>query len=1270
MKRKIIFNIVLFPFFFLPLMALSQQTFQKTIQIEWKKETLNQGKIPKIQNFSAQEGQFSFVKNIPLPSKPSHIKVKPLFEFDKPLSQFPDSFKNSISDSFNYSHEIGYINKEPKLMLNLTPFKKRNGNLKFIQTLLISITAKPESAKLGKRGKDEWPKASPLALGNWIKLGIDTTGIFKITYQDLKNFNGINPETVNPKNLHIYGNGGQMLPQSLSGDYPKGLREKAIRVKGEEDGSFDKSDYVLFYGRGPSQWNFNQGAKKFKHRNNDYSDSGYYFLTENNQKGKRLSQQQSLNNATYSTDRFDQLQFHEKESLTEINKEIKTGRNWYGETFENQLTRTFDFPLNSGADSVIIDYRLAHRSSFNSNFKLKVNGQGKTISMGALPNINAYDADYIKPKKGSLKIKNTKQNLNFTLSYNKKGNGKGWLDYLSVNARSKLKYTGNQFIFRDQQSVGKEKAQYLIQKPGSSIEVWDVTDPWNNHRQKLRSKNSAVEFIDSAKKLRQFIAFQPQNAYKVNFAGKVQNQNLHGLSPAKMVIVSHKKFKSEAEELANFHRKNDGFNVHVVSPSTIYQEFSSGREDITAIRNFLKMLYDRSDNKGTQPEYLILFGDASYDYKNRIKDNTDLVPTFQSPNCYSPISSFATDDYYGYLDDNEGSMQEFLKGDPHFLDLSIGRIPVNKKSQANAVINKIQNYHNNEKSFGDWQNLITFVADDEDRNRHLRDAETLAKNVENQSPEYNLEKIYLDAYDQKTTPSGTRYPDANDAVNKQINNGTLIFNYIGHGGENGLAHEKILETSDIQSWENGYKLPLFITATCEFSRYDDPKRVSAGEKTLFREKAGAIALFSTTRLVFISGNAKLNKNIFDKNILKKKNGEYKTLGKIFTETKRRIDHPSGPRVNTRKFALLGDPALKLAYPKKAVKTTSLNEEPYSSNDTLKALQKVTLKGEIRNQNGTRDEDFDGLIYPTIYDQKVKLTTLANDPKSYKKTFKLRNSIIHDGKGKVENGKFNFSFVVPKDIVYTNGEGKISYYATDKKIDANGYSFINVGGTAQNPVVDNQPPEVKLYLNDRSFKDGGITGPSPLLIADIKDDYGINTAANGIGHQPQLIVDEQERIKIPNAYEASLDSGKTGSIFYKLKNLEPGNHYLKLKVWDIANNVGQAQISFLVKQSNEIVIEDFFNYPNPFSEKTHFQFSHNQDNKPLDMTLKIFDSRGKLQRVIKRKTTPEGNQFSELTWNGRNKNGKKLENGVYIYKIRIQNQEGNIQHSSNKLVIQK
>jgi hypothetical protein len=708
---------------------------------------------------------------------------------------------------------------------------------------------------------------------------------------------------------------------------------------------------------------------------------------------------------------------------------------------------------------------------------------------------------------------------------------------------------------------------------------------------------------------------------------------------------------------------------------------------------FVKMFYDRSTGPEELPRYLLLFGDGSYDNKNRFGSaNTNFIPTYQSLNSTLYTDTYVSDDYYGLLDDNEGLFLP-LGVSSEYVDVGIGRLPVKTKSEARAGIDKIMRYTRtgfspnldnqsacdntqNASPFGDWRNNITFIGDDEDGGLHqgsapsLSGADQLAVLVDTTYDDYNVDKIYLDAYPQESTPGGERYPDVTRAIDKRVEKGCLIMNYTGHGGEVGLAHERVVEVAQINKWTNANNLPLFFTATCEFSRYDDPERTSAGEYVFLNPNGGGIALMTTVRLVFASPNFTVNKNFFLA-AFEPLNGEMPRLGDLIEYMK---DQPGGNSVNSRNFTLLGDPALRLAYPMHDVITDSVNSNPVtaSSNDTLRALSLVTVSGHLSDKGGNLLSNYNGVLYPTVFDKAQNITTLSNDgPPSPPFTFSLQKNILYKGKVSVKDGKFTFTFIVPKDIAYAYGIGRISYYAENGTEDANGfYEKIIIGGSNDSAVADNTGPEVSLYMNDAKFAFGGLTDENPDVYAILKDNNGVNTVGNGIGHDITAVMDgnTDDVIVLNDYYQADLNSYKSGTIRYPFTDLSEGKHTLSLKVWDVYNNSSQTYTEFVVSKSADLALEHVLNYPNPFTTKTQFFFEQNRCCQQLEVELQVFTISGKLVKNISKFVQAEGYRSDPIEWDGRDDFGDKIGKGVYIYKLKVKTDDGSAAEKFEKLVI--
>jgi len=629
--------------------------------------------------------------------------------------------------------------------------------------------------------------------------------------------------------------------------------------------------------------------------------------------------------------------------------------------------------------------------------------------------------------------------------------------------------------------------------------------------------------------------------------------------------------------------------------------------------------------------YVLLFGDATYDYLNLQTEevnNSNLVPTFESHESRHPISTFCTDDYFVLMDANEGSDID-KNGKP---DLAVGRIPCNTLTEAKNVVDKIIHYKAIQSN-GSWLNDYTIIADDEDGNLHFNDSESHSKKLAAISDNINIDKIYLDAYEQVSTTGGGRYPEVNAAINRKMETGTFILNYVGHGGESGFAHERILQVGDIEGWKNKDNMPLFITATCSFSPYDNPERKdSAGERVILREEGGAIAIVSTVRVVYASQNKILNGAFID-HLFTKENNEHLPLGTIMQYAK-----ASTPvTTNVRKFALLGDPALVLNYPKHEVTTTKINDIPIAEfKDTLKSLSKVKISGEVLGYDQAKMDDFNGTVFPSIFDKSVTLQTLANDEGSSVAEFDVQNKIIFKGQSKVTNGSFDFEFIIPKDIKLFYGKGKISYYALDEKTgkDATGsYKDIVIGGIAEEAAADNQKPEIELYMNNTDFIFGGTTNENPDLLALLFDDSGINTVGNGIGHNITGILDgdESNPIILNDYYRAAENDFSKGTIRYPLKNLEEGKHTLKLRAFDVHNNWNEAYLE-------------------------------------LQAQINIYTLTGKLVKTIQQILPSDAFRVSGMVWDGLDQHQNKLGRGTYIYKVILQNGEETFSSNFQKLML--
>ena len=626
-----------------------------------------------------------------------------------------------------------------------------------------------------------------------------------------------------------------------------------------------------------------------------------------------------------------------------------------------------------------------------------------------------------------------------------------------------------------------------------------------------------------------------------------------------------------------------------------------------------------------------------------------MVPVYESRESLLPTYSYSSDDYFGFLNDNEGDWVENNSGD-YNLDIGIGRLPVDNLQQAKDVVNKLIYYSQNTKTLGKWREKISFVADDGDSNVHQSDAEKLANQTVANYPQYNVNKIYIDNYKKISFPDHEEVPGASDAIESAVNGGSLIVNYTGHGGEIGWAQEHILTIPQIQNWRNINNLPLFVTATCEFGRYDNPLVVSGAELTLINGKGGGIGLLSTTRPVYSSTNFAIN-TAFYNSVFTQVNGQYPRLGDIIKTTK----NNSLSGINNRNFALLGDPSLQLAYPNQHIGIIKLNNISPPT-DTLRALDKVSLEGQIQDRiSFSILNNFNGNLFVTVFDKDAYSTTLGQDGNA-PMTYKVSNRVLYSGQVSVTNGMFKCDFILPKDIDYTCGPGKINLYAQQNSIiDAGGFLLSTIGGTTKNLLSDNTPPVIKLFMDNLNFVSGGKTDINTTLIAKITDENGINTSQIGLGHQILAYLDNNEPIILNDYFITDIDTYQSGTLNFLFKNLSEGHHTIKLKAWDNYNNESEASINFIAIKNPNIGLKNIFAYPNPFNpyiDPITFHIEQDRIGEDLEIELEIFSSQGNIINTLSVTLNQSEGIYNGLVWNGDNFNGQKVSSGLYIYRLKV------------------
>lgn len=1154
--------------------------------------------------------------------------------------------------------------------IHLSPIIRQNGNFRRLISFDFTYTA--ASSRNFETQAVNAVNSSVLATGDWYRFYVDKSGVYRISRSFLQSL-GMNT-SVDPRKIKIYGSGGRMVPLRNSIYYPLDLEENAIHFEGESDGSFDGDDYILFYAEGMDNWN----AESQTHTNL-YADRTYYYVTSGGDNGKRISEMPQPSPATASTSSFTDYQYHERD-LENIGR---LGRRWFGEKFniENEQEFQFQVPGIITSEPVGLRAYVAAAGASSTSFQIEVNGQ----SAGSIP-IGAISAHIVARANDLVTTVTGSENITVKISYNNNGvpGSIGYLDYLVIEPKRTLKGYGSQYRFTSNTSSSTGVMQYNFTDAAGISEVWDVTDIYNATKV-ANTSGTSFSFSSQMGDERRFAVIDPSSYMSPGRESnsRVANQDIKGslfrnaqgaFEDIDYIIVAPEFLISQAERLAAFHRNNSGLVVRVLSLDKVYNEFACGKQDIGAIRNLVKYAYFNASDPSKRVKYLNLFGDASYDFKNRIPNNTNIVPIFQALNSYSEgEASFATDDFFGMLDENEGYLDAVNSADG--IDVALGRMIVSSVSEASDMVDKVIDYYDLQ-SYGPWRNNYVLIADDHDGGSDDQlqiNQEALAQALNTYKPFMNVEKIFLDAYEAESAAGGQRYPDARTDIFNGFEKGSLVFNYLGHGGEDGLAHERIWTKEDGQNLSNRFKYPLFITITCEFSRFDNPFRPTAGEYVYKNPNGGAAVMVTTTRTIGQGGGQSFNA-LFSQHLFSYVGGnptdEYFSIAECLRRAKNATSFSSAINVVT----CLGDPALMLAIPRPKVRLTKVNDMPITGPvDALQSLGVVKLSGEITDEFNNPLTNYNGQLSVSVFDKPQARTTLNNDNNGSIMQFDVLGETIFRGNATISSGQFDVNFVVPRDIRIPLGAGRVSFYSKRNQLllDKSGYdATIQVGGINENAAEDNIGPTVKLYMNDQTFVSGGITNESPFFLAFLEDENGINTAS-GIGHDIIAILDGDEANPyiLNDYYEADLDDYSRGSLRFPFRNLEKGLHTITFQAWDVYNNPIIAEIQFVVVGDEGLTLSHVLNYPNPFSTYTQFWFSHNKPYEPLEVQVQVMTVTGKVVWTRNQIVNTEGFLSREVTWDGRDDFGDRIGKGVYIYKLTVRSTLSNARAEKiEKLVI--
>ena len=1197
----------------------------------------------------------------------------PSIQFDnaayiKLTDTIADSLFHTLSD---YKVILGMERKQAFAFVQIPVYQSVNGDKQQLVRVTLAIQ-EPIAAAPTRKLLKTTAAHSVLSQGDFYKISISKRGVYKVDYAFLKNTLGAINGACASNTIHLFGNGGTMLSEDNSVSTPDDLTENAIQMVDGGDGQFNPGDYFIFYANGPVAWVKDSSNKQFRHLNNLYEDKSYYFITV--QALANTSRVDSVFGIGTPNAQVDTYNDYWVEDVDAVNVG-SFGKQWWGSEMGNDgvrpSKRIFTIDADSAQSPIYTRLLVGARSTAGpSQLKLSINNSAyKTYFFNAV-GVDEL-SDPIDDRFDQFTIANAGQiQLQFDYSSAYLGS-RSYIDYLELNFRRKLIFKNNFIAFRDWNSVGNNAiATYSIQSAAATTKVWDVTDALHPLQMQVQSNGTSLSFIQNASQLHEFIAFNNNALLTPQSEGKITNQDLHGLAQTDLIIVTHPSFISAANRLASLHQQKNNLRVVVASTTQIYNEFASGSQDIGAIRDFAKMFYQRAGADTNQmPRYLLLFGDASFDYKNRIAKNTNFVPTYVTKQSVNVINGYCSDDYFSFLDSNENIENENIA---NTMDIGVGRLPVKSLYEANVVVDKIEAY-TSAAAFGPWRLNTTIVADNEDgAGPHLQDGEIMASSIASKSNIYYENKVYLDNLPFVSSPGGIRCPDANKTINDQIFKGTLLINYNGHGNTERLAHENILSSPDYLTWKNEYKMPFMITATCEFSRFDNPSYVSAGEQLVLREKAGAIALVTTTQLVYQSSNRIMNSQYLMAQF-SHSNTQWATFGDAFRRSKNQtyVNPGSFDLANFRKFALLGDPALLPAFPKELISTDSIVDmNSQKVIDSLKALGHYKIIGSVRNGSNQVLSNFNGTATVLILDKPRKIQLVTKETNA-NRTYYSQNTIIYRGQASVQNGQFTIEFILPKDLDITPGKTRILYYAQSSTEDAAGCDTNYVlGNFSDTPIVDDDKPVVRPFMNDSLFRNGGITNPNSVLYVKLSDASGINVSGNGVGHDCIAVLDDDEQhpFVLNDYYETETGTYKKGIIKFPMKNLAPGIHNIKVKAWDINNNSGEGRVDFSVVSGSETVLGNVFNFPNPFNDVTTFSFEHNHPNENLEVQIDILSTTGQLIHQIKENLQATGSRTATITWDTKSSFGVSVASGMYVYRISITTPNGQSAAAYQKLII--
>ena len=1095
-------------------------------------------------------------------------------------------------------------------------------------------------------GIHSYAERSVLADGHWVKIRVSESGVCRMSFSELRSAG------LEPSQVRVFGYGGAQKEQDFSKPNIDDLPQVPVYV-GE--------DYILFYVQGPISWTYN--GSRFAHTRNTYSDFGYYLLSDDAGDMLLFPEAEAVSGSPTDVTYYSYYQVQDEDSVNLIDRTGVSGggRTFYGEQFAAGQTRTFTFstPYANGDNSSVY-INMAANAATTSTVKAKLNNtSSKSIYISSIPDHYTFGVAGTISMNGASEEQNQRVTMQFV---NSNASALAWLNYIEITTPSELVMTGSYMGIRSLVNRNTTNpVRFLLRNTTASTQIWDVTDLAAIQRMPTTMVDDQLAWVGTqADGVHEYIAVNTDGTkfVQAEVVGEVKNQNLHALNNIDYIIICPEGYEDVSEDLAKAHEAKQAITYAIVTDQQVYNEFSSGTPDATAYRWLMKMLYDRAKNGiGQQPRWLLLMGHGTFDNRKLLRNSgTSLLLTYQSKNSVNEIKAYATDDYFAYLDDNEGAIDTQGR-----MDIGVGRLPVESLDEARTTVDKLIQYIRNEQT-GKWKNQLVYLADDGENGTHTETAEKSAELVRIKNPDFIVHKIFLDAYPQEVNASGESYPLAKNRVLNLLKNGVLFFNYSGHGGYNAITNESILNLKDIAGMTNKNQA-FWLFATCNFAQCDAGKR-SAAETAVLNPKGGAIGILAATRTVYASQNTNLNRSVCDTLFGHSDVFHYDmTLGEAISIGKNLL----GSDENKLAYVLLGDPCMRLNYP------TDYHVETLTEMDTLNALSVQHVEGRIIDEDLNTVSDFNGKVDITIYDKMQSIPTRDNDNAGGDPRVIAYNdypNTIFSGATDVKDGLFNYTFMVPKDIRYNFDNGRIVYYAVTadslETAEAVGHfeQFI-IGGTGSTVAIDTIGPEMEIYLNSPAFRNGDKTYATPRFFANLYDKNGINTAGAGIGHDLMLIIDDDPKMiySLNEYFTAANNSYQAGQVSYLMEELANGPHSLTFRAWDLLNNSTTKSLNFIVEAGLDPSIYNVTTYPNPVQQSgvVHLIVNYDQPDELIETEIYLYNTAGQMVYSHKQ-DNPDAVSI--------NLPSLALNTGVYIYSVKIKSASSKYSTTSGKIIVTK